>query len=91
MSVLVHQRTIRALGEDVLVQQSTIGALRRFCWNIKVLYERSGGCAGTAMYYRSTVAVLVQQGTIGAIRGAVMVQQSTIGALGMLCWYRRVR
>ena len=28
-----------------------------------------GGFAGTAMYFRSTVAVLVQQSTIGAISG----------------------
>ena len=69
MAVLVQQSTTRALGEDVLVQQSTIGALGRFCWNIRVLYEHSGGCAGTAIYYRSTVAVLVQQSTIGAISG----------------------
>ena len=60
MAVLAQQSTSRALWEDVLVQQSTIGELERFCWNIRVLYEHSGGFAGT---------VLVQQSTIGAISG----------------------
>ena len=69
MPVVVQQSTIPALGEEVLVQRSTIGALGRFCWSTRVLYEHSGGCAGTAMYYRSIVAMFVQQSTIGAIRG----------------------
>ena len=37
----------------------------------------SGGCSGTAEYYRSTPE-------------SVLVQQSTTGALGRLCWYSRV-
>ena len=39
--------------------------------------EHTGGCAGTAKYYRSTGE-------------ALPVQKSTIGQLGRLCWYSRV-
>ena len=51
MAVLVQQSTTRALGEDVLVQHSTIGALERFCWNYMSIRE----------------ALLVQQCTIGVL------------------------
>ena len=34
----------------------------------------SGGCAGTAEYYRNT-------------RETLLVQKSTTGAIGRLCWY----
>ena len=37
--------------------------------------EHSGGCTGTAAYYRST-------------KEAVLVQQNTTGALGRLCGHR---
>ena len=53
------------------------GALGKLCWYRKVLQEHSGGCAGTAEYYRST-------------RQAVLVQESTIEALERLCRYRRI-
>ena len=35
---------------------STIGALGRLCWYRIVPKEHSGGCAGTAEYYRITRA-----------------------------------
>ena len=56
MAVLVQQSTTRALGEDVLVQHSTIGVLGKLCWYRKVLMEHSG-----------LEAVLVQRSTIGAL------------------------
>ena len=58
----------------MLEQQSTIGVLGRLCWYRKVLMEYSGGCAGTAEYYRSTGE-------------AVPVQKSTIGTLGIHYWH----
>ena len=81
----------------MLVQQSTIGVLGRLCWYRKVLTEHSGGCAGTAEYYRSTrEAVLVLHRNIVALLEHLgecsgLVQQSTIEALGRLCWYNRVQ
>ena len=70
----MQQSTTRALGENVLVQYSTIGVLGKLCWYRKVLMEHSGGCAGTAEYYRSTGE-------------AVPVQKSTIGTLGIHYWH----
>ena len=74
--------------EAVLVQKSTIGALRRLCrysrvlkehscWKSRILKEHWGGCVGTAEYYRSPWE-------------AVLIQQNNIGALGRLCKYSRV-
>ena len=62
--------------------------------------EHSGGCAGTAKYYRSTgealghyrttgKAMLVQQSTMSS-REAVLVQWSTTGALVSLSLYSRI-
>ena len=46
--------------ESVLVQQNTIEALGRLCWYSRVLHKHSGGCVGTAEYYKITdEAVLV--------------------------------
>ena len=44
----------RSTLEAVLVQQSNIGALRKFCWYSRVRYDHSGGCAVTAEYNRRT-------------------------------------
>ena len=61
----------------MLVQKSIIGALGRLRWYSRVIKEHSGGCAGTAEYYRRTGM-------------AVLVQQSTTEA-GKLCWYSRIQ
>ena len=89
MAVLVQQSTTRALGEDVLVQHSTIGALERFYLNYMSIRE----------------ALLVQQCSIGVLWlcwysrvpkyhrstwEAVLVQKSTKGALQRLCRCSRV-
>ena len=43
------------MGCDVTAEYlSTIGALGRLCWYVRK--EHSGGCAGTAEYYRNTRA-----------------------------------
>ena len=65
----------RSTRENLLVQQSTIGAIGWLYWYIRVLLEHSGGCAGTADYYWSWRCV---------------GKQSTIGTLGRLFGYRRV-
>ena len=67
----------------VLVQQSTTEALGKLCGHSRIQLEQSGGCVGTAEYYRSTPeSLLVQQSTTGwSTRGAALVQQSNKGAL----------
>ena len=67
----------RSAREVVLVQHSTIRALRRLCWYSRVLKEHSRGCVGTEDYS-------------GSAGEALLVQKSTTGALVRLCWYSRV-
>ena len=38
----------------VLAQQNTVEALGRLCWYSRILYEHSGGSAGTEEYYMCT-------------------------------------
>ena len=61
----------------MLVQHSTIKALRWLSWYSGVLKEIWGCCAGSEEYHGSSAE-------------AVLVQQSTIGLLGRLCGYTRV-
>ena len=67
----------------MLVQQNTTEALGRLCWYRRVLQEHSGGCVGTAEYYKSTdEAVLVWQTTIEALGGC---------CVGTAKYYRNTR
>ena len=70
-----------SIGETVLVQKSTTGALH----GEAVLIEQSTTGLGRLCWYMST------RGTLGILHGeAVLIQQSTTG-LGRLCWYMSTR
>ena len=78
-TVMVHQIATGAIGKlcwySRILQENSGSCIctEEYYRNTRKvlleLYEHSGGFAGTAMYYMSTVAVLVQQSTIGVISG----------------------